>query len=660
MNNEIKPNLDNYDVSEFINIFNNSDKKRIIIFGPNGTGKSTVGNEIVKLNDEKFSYVSISDGITLIKNFIKVEKNKLIIKIDSKRIQDLENKIADLKKEFDNSKDNSGLTTAKLDKIRNDISNFDMKDFEGRLNCPKITRKDLIHKIAKTKVGEYANQIKENPLETIVAKSIFALIEVYKKNQENYNDNACELCDSKVSKHEILEMLDIKAELIEKLISDSDVAMNLKNIFGEDITNDELINIIESIPSLNKFHNNNKKAADELLVCSFLTNNNKSLEELNKLSSQINDYENQISEIRNEWSVIFTQLEMSKNIFEQFLTNRLGLKEKSLNIDDKKKIISIQLDRDFNTFSSGEKNLLTLFMALNKNTIDENKVIILDDPFTSYDIANQFVMVNFMMEFLISKDKEFVVTSHSLTFLKILYYFYDVYDTNSTVDVYSFDRWRGSLKINYYENLKNLFDTFSLNDDYIELLSFIEKQKNELVQVIINNQEPKEIKLSNLRNKIFHHSFKKDFKTINFKTTINNKEYMFKPYDLIDLIDNFKKEDIQSDPNFGLKKLKYLLSIRLWVESKLFECNENEEGLNSISKQEGTYQKICEFNKKFGSKLKDKFVNFDEGVLKSFIIMMNDAVHSSQTEFVPFDQFALNITTDQLISEIESIKEMFS
>ena len=103
----------------------------------------------------------------------------------------------------------------------------------------------------------------------------------------------------------------------------------------------------------------------------------------------------------------------------------------------------------------------------------------------------------------------------------------------------------------------------------------------------------------------------------------------------------------------------YMCAIRVWIEKKFFDAVKEDNTL--IKKIEGK-QFLEKGNvllpKNSDSVLISKYPNVTRTFLMSKKVMLNQNEHY-QSQIIPFN-YALNISLDELISEIEAIKNRFN
>ena len=262
-------------------------------------------------------------------------------------------------------------------------------------------------------------------------------------------------------------------------------------------------------------------------------------------------------------------------------------------------------------------------------------MLIIDDPLTSYDLINQYKTL-FEIVNTASAEKRILIFTHNIEMINIInsqdsgtfkYQYIEKYleklflkdvDINATGSIFS---------------LKNLLDLD--NEKYLKLL--IEREKEE----------------SDEYHKVFHYDNSFTLQDSQFNGLTN--EYF------VNLIDNFSPEDINNN-SFSqntFNKIMYMCAIRVWIEKKFFEAIKEDNAMTKKIEGKQFSEKVnVLLPKNSDSVLISKYPNVTRTFLMSKKVMLNQNEHY-QSQIIPFN-YALNISLDELISEIEDIKNRFN
>ena len=151
-------------------------------------------------------------------------------------------------------------------------------------------------------------------------------------------------------------------------------------------------------------------------------------------------------------------------------------------------------------------------------------------------------------------------------------------------------------------------------------------------------------------NKIFHYNGAFTNCTYNYNNLSNKL--------LFDRIDGYMNGALL-DEGFvknTVKKVLYLMGIRVYVEKKFFEIDSTVAA--SLTSVEQFGDKIKEVQNHYLSNAVRKYPHFDMEILKRMKVMLNQNDHY-KSQIQPY-YYAMNISLDDLADEIEEIRKMFS
>ena len=129
----------------------------------------------------------------------------------------------------------------------------------------------------------------------------------------------------------------------------------------------------------------------------------------------------------------------------------------------------------------------------------------------------------------------------------------------------------------------------------------------------------------------------------------------------VNLIENFSPDDINnmtfSQNTFN--KIIYMCAIRVWIEKKFYEAiKEDKETLRKITGKQFSEKVNVLLPRNSNSLLIHEYPNVTRTFLMSKKVMLNQNEHY-QSQIIPFN-YALNISLDELVNEINEIKERFN
>ncbi len=622
-NNE---DFENINYIQFDNSFNiELEEKSKIIFGYNGIGKSSI-YKYLKNKYQEYDYLDYEDTK---ESFLK-NKKEVVIGARIQTITKLKNEIEQLKqnndvegilKRFDyNSQSKARKVSDELANIQKEKDIVDISIDKTKLEYAKNI---LYEEIKKDFFDNYKaiNEIANLKEEMEALKNVY-MNQAYQALINSIDDyeTTCPACNTK-GIHNLKDIFNQKKKIYEE---------RNKSLFGSfkfrsDVDKEKQVESLIELAS--KF---NGKEIAELIICdvdeerrNYIIENLKQIEEKNreieKLQQKLQDYYNNIKKEEQD--------------IKRYFENRFDIDE--LKFDDEDNKIIVKFKRNVDTYSEGEIHLIILLFKLYEFKINDSNILIIDDPLTSYDLINQYKTL-FEIVNTASEEKRILIFTHNIEMINIInsqdsgtfkYQYIEKYleklflkdvDINATGSIFS---------------LKNLLDLDSKK--YLKLL--IEREKEE-------NDE---------YHKVFHYDNSFTLQDSKFNGLTN--EYF------VNLIDNFSPEDINND-SFSqntFNKIMYMCAIRVWIEKKFLEAiKEDNTIIKKIEGKQFSEKVNVLLPKNLNSVLISKYPNVTRTFLMSKKVMLNQNEHY-QSQIIPFN-YALNISLDELIGEIEDIKNRFN
>lgn len=635
------------DFSDFIenNIIEFSKEGIAVLYGPNGIGKTSLTNILDCKQDTEFAakfndaeIIDKDDFFHIIedqnhRNIIKGDANDFLLGEDilkeiklKKQIESDRKKIFEitlnqkLKTDYSISKIGSNLLKNIIDSKMNEfITNIVNSKSKGR----KIDITDFIQfidSLTLESIGEFdenkMNFLKKDFEEThsIISKILnidssqikkdahVAKIEKHEeaiKILEKFDDvEECIICDTAINPSELLNSkTQLKTAIFESL---------------DDITKEILENVIDLIDTANDPFN------IKLIFLEAIKNENKAL--VNDLKTEIDEYFTIFNKQINNLFVDClsdTNLKYDCDEYNELLSHRLEFSEEDIgfiemminehiekNIElkrDENNNLKLLLgndelmnqERDNLSLSTGEQNFISLAFELLKAKKSDKKIIILDDPISSFDSIYKNKIVYCIIKFL--EDKTQIILTHNTDLIKLM-----EHQKKNCFNLYLFNNFEtaenGFIWVNpeeqdillYLDQLLNLFrkDVINeINNEKMFLISMIPFMRGYVK--ILNNSTINE-KLTDLM-----HGY--NDKIINITEIYNNlfdtnieTEYNISVNDIIEL-DISNIEILKSDTGYKLlsKTLKHSLTyfyLRLKVENKLckqYNINTNQNSMLS-------------------------------------------------------------------------------
>ena len=604
----------------------NIKNENAIYLGPNGIGKTTTYS-ILKQKYPTYGFFSYDDC----KEKITKEKKKITISIRTTDIEELKknkeeiiNNLDIKNKGFKKYGITSGIKAGEYSDYckdiynnpENGILNFNNDKIFIFNNVEDETKKlFLLQNIDNIENISITGLELENIRNKYISDSLKFL-----ENAIDENDTICPVCGYD-HKESILKLYKEK-EKIYRFSLDSVIEkyMLLTNKSKNEVQTD----ILEMI-DLVKNNNLNKIDATNYII---IGRDEKNENDILDAKKEIKDINDKISKLEIERDLFYNNLidnwdKVEKTLKEAFKENGVKVEK-----DDIQKSIIISLKREASTYSTGELNYIVFLINILEFEYSNRKNIVIDDPLSSYDIKKQYEIVFDIMSRLIKNQKKVIIFTHNINLINIINSQYP-----SKFSYYFIDSINNEIK-NYQLNIKD--DGSILNID--ELLDYLDDltEEKQWIKLLID----KDLKWEETseRHKLFHY----DEEYTDKLTGLSNM-------DLYNLIENFKTITTGSFELMSAKKILLLCSMRIWIEKKLTDNYNGKLNGNQL------FPKIREYFEHKENWKKDLHIEQED--LTKRKVMLNQNNHY-KSQIIPF-QYALSISTDELISDINETKNLF-
>lgn len=328
---------------------------------------------------------------------------------------------------------------------------------------------------------------------------------------------------------------------------------------------------------------------------------------------------NYFEEIQPEHFFIVNEfMKKIKNELNRFLKIEIS----KIDFDDSKKEVIIKLDRSIETYSTGEINYLSFLIRIYEFISSDNDYLIIDDPVSSVDLVNHYRMTYELVK-RANNTKKLIILTHSVSLLNTI---------NS--------QHKGKFKFYYLEkfNDKIYIDSIdNFNDNVITLTNIKDNVDDcKLIEAIIKREE----NFNRPENVVFHFN---NFIDVSMYPELTNQK-------LIDFINDF---EITKNDSFLINsyfKIKTIVALRVWLEYKMWNNLDNNK--KQVFMNKNTLGERINYLTNFNS------VNDLKTKLMKSKVMLNQGSHY-QSQIMPF-AYAINISLDDLKTEVETIKNIFN
>lgn len=636
-----------------------------IILAPNGTGKTTLFNILIKQNKDKCEIYTYDDAIEPTYKCIDGKKKKIEINpLSSEYSKEESNK----KTEINNLNVNDvisflfpGRTLAKLkkdlkddNKILNTINDDCVCSFYDPLSDEERNKlkyildyfndlKDIISKRDKLVKLSKANKEADLKAFRLIDRQSLYMSYNIEDHKEEIEKDGCPLCGRKDDDvyNDILKIKrkiqNAKFEFFENYEFLKHLPKDIKPLDAID----EIIDVICALP-------------DEKLLFLLLSQGSKDKEESIKESqirykTAVSNMEKYVEKRDEAYKDMIYSRKTIETYFPKIFPNT------SVNFDDKNKIIIITTPRNMETYSEGEKH--EMYSTIRELAIigSDKEYVIADEPLTDLDVANEYKNVFRFVSLANDHKKKIIIFTCNPNFINIAHkyhsslfkYYYLISNFNED-GCYNLRllRMKLSNENKHYLLLKNVIhdDLTKKNNQVVRLID----ERNEL-EITKKNDRYKEL------SELLHYNSKVKIKV--------EDTYEISNDDLVSAIESFKMLPEYSDFSELVRdRIYYLAALRVYIEKKLFDYNQDRLNRNlstCFPKKDRIYltkEKIIIVDEKNDTyKVTDKYKNWNRYTLMCFKTLLNDNDH-------PYSQilsFAISIGNYSFENEIKMVKELF-
>ncbi|MEA5061019.1 MAG: hypothetical protein VB015_01165 [Erysipelotrichaceae bacterium] len=650
------------------NNFKISDEPQII-FAPNGTGKTTLFNIIIRQNADDCEVYSYDESCEPTYKIVDGKKKKLVINpLPENYSKELENK-SKLEKTLDSTTAISIIyptqTIAKLKKEVKDpeilkvinenvCTLYAPLDEADRINLIFILPyfEDLKKVISdREKLFSLSEDQKESDIEAleVVDKKIIYDYYNIEEHKEEIKKSGCPLCGNK-NENVYNDILKKRSEVLSKVFTFFDGFDFLRHLPNGTTPLEAINKTISGIKglSLSKMLFLLMTKGDiktELALKDTIDNYNEAVKNTNKYIA--------------ERDAAYEKMSSSKSTIENYFPKIYH--NTSVKFDDVNKLIEINTPRNLTTYSEGEKH--ELYSTIRELAIvgSSKNLVIADEPLTELDVANEYKNVFRFVRLASENNKKVIIFTCNPSFINIAneyhpslfkrYYLISHTDSNNDtleLKLLEMDFPNNAGRGAYISLSQVLVNDFTkVNNQVFDLI----RERANLCISGNNANRSKEI------SKILHYD-------CSSKVLIGNTHISFCNDQFVNMIDSFTSlPSYSSFSDLVRDRVFYLTALRVYLEKKLYDYQQERihKGLGDCFPN-GAYLtkekiKIVDgINDSY--KINDKYKKWNKSTLMCLKTMLNDNDHP-YSQVLPIS-YAISLGNDALENEILSLKDMFS
>lgn len=632
--------------------------KSQIIWAPNGVGKTSIYNALQQGQLDSASFTEFNNNRA---EFVKSAKDTLRIGAHVQQLDELQERRKHLLDDCDmqrNLKD-VGLTAAR--QIKETFPSFpnckkehaeNLKDFSAdsaKQLCDAVPVDDARFFVSHWRGLSTAESIKED-IESLKVRMLDE-ISIHLLNWIDEGTTVCPICGSENS------------EPIAKLIKSRKAALanresELLSDYSKDHPNKNAEEIQEGLRTLREAAA--IKGVDEKAVFCFAIcgGREQAVDQLKTAKDNISIIDGEISNLIETKKRFYENIRKREIEITNLLKVKFGLEQGNIIFDDSAEELVVKLPRQLDSFSTGEVDLMVALVSINEFWASDSDVLVLDDPITSFDLANQYTILFDLIRMVRETksdgfQKSVVILTHNTNCINIA-------ESQCPVlfNYYSLDRWEDGLRLN----------PIKLNKDGVHrylcqsaIMSSAEEKADEgvscgriplslkraYIKAVLSREQGEE----NLHS-IFHYDGPSG--NIAYKNSQLSND---KLADLIDYADAYSLIGKDDFIETCLDKELVLIALRVWVEKQFYINMNGDPAYLQATKGKTISNKIDYIFPKNG---KSKW-NGAASVTRSFLmgkkVMLNQASHEN-AQSVPFE-YALGLSAYEIQKTIKDIKEHF-
>lgn len=440
------------------------------------------------------------------------------------------------------------------------------------------------------------------------------------------NPNTCPVCDT--TEIDINSIIDKKISALSSCKSALVRAMEENGIPCDEKTIDLYIGLYGELSS-------NQDLLNDYIICG---NSDLKHQELSLTIDRINKKKTVLSSLTTKRNDKYNQIKTYENRFKKDISRYLKVDTTSIVFDDVAREITISLDRDAQTYSTGERHILWFLVEIYSFLGSDCSVLVLDDPVSSLDLANLYKIAFEIIRNSSIANKTLLVFTHSSDLINVINSQYQ-----DKLDVYYLEEYNAKIycdEIKYKgSSIPNVIDTSYFSRMSPNIYDSLKKRDYE--------------GMSSDEHKVYHYSINESFSIVDSSNLSNHILYK-----KIDSYSGIIKKDFYSD---AFQKVLLMLSLRVWLEKALYELipSSDAKRQNDFMASFTLQQKIAIINNSQGNYTNNLFVanNIDKESIISKKVMLNQNSHY-YSQVMPF-AYAINLSIDDIDKEIKEIKKIF-
>lgn len=612
-----------------------------IIWAPNGVGKTSIYRHLQTELGNQATFVDCEDC----KSGILKSKKTITIGADIASLQEAREKLAELMGKFDLAgalKQYDLTSVQKIAKVipskksckKQELATIESFDPDAAKEFFSAVRpEDTAFYIANAAIIKKATLLSKEIEEIrngIIQEAMSKLESVL-----DDDDNHCPICGTEIDG--IKEIIKKRRDALSTAKSTLLTEYQKKH---SEISFEQAVKRIDSIIEVSR---DESKTSDNHILAAILSRGNESrAKELDTIAKEVKRLNREIKKLEEKRDSFFHALEIRRDQIIDFFCAKYGVDPKKVKFLEGQGAVEVTLPRNADTYSTGEINLMVLIVGINAYIANDSKSLIIDDPLSSFDLANQYVIMFELVKMVRENNRPITVLTHNMNCINIA-------DSQAP----------GTFQYKYLERIDRSIFLTDINvsrtnkgrrlspDAFIRQAESLTNQATIAALPYLHEVSNREEE--GKQSQLFHYD--SPFEWPSSQGVLTNQY-------LVDLID--KRNDHEIQPTFldmCIEKMILITALRVWVEKQLMEGVSEDERSNLHGKKLG--EKIDYIFPRGGGPSRwngSPAINRD--YLYSKKTMMNQHAHPA-AQSIPFE-FALNLSRADIDAEIRELKTKFA
>ncbi len=630
-----------------------------IIWAPNGVGKTSLYKGIQRGQLPSASFTEFNDNRA---EFAKEAKDTLRIGAHVRKLDELQSRRQRLLDGCDmpGGLKEVGLTAVKPIKAALPSHPDCKKNLDGNLKsfvaddairlCKTVPEGDRAFFVANWRQLANTEKLRDD-VEQLKVRMVRAIVSDFLKWIDD-DVTVCPVCGSERAEP-IVDI--IRSKKIELEINEGQLVKGYAELHHEKSANE----IRENLQTLGGVAGSENVNEDDVFGFALCGGRVERAAQLKNAQEELSKIDKEIAALKETKKRFYDNLCKRRDEITNLLEVKFELGATSINFDDANEELVVKMPRKIDTFSTGEIDLMVALVGINEFRASDSDVLVLDDPITSFDMSNQYVILFDLISMVgeskaAGQLKSVVILTHNTNCINIAESQY-----SGLFSYYSLDRWDDGLRLNPIKLQKDNTRRYLCQETLlktVEAASFGIASSNgipmALKKAYVDAAGARE-RCDDTLHAVFHYNGPSGPLVHNDQRLSND--------DLADLIESVAVGDLITKDDFVgscLDKEIVLLALRVWVEKQFYDDMAGDSSYLSKTDGKSISLKIDYIFPKGGASKWSGSATVTRSYLMGKKVMLNQASHEN-AQSIPFE-YALGLSAYEIQKTVEDVKNHFA